>query len=219
MIELERPQDALPPLSDEVVPAARLALDNQAFTAQVRAQIEALRASRARIVDAGDTERRRLERDLHDGAQQRLVAVGLALQMLESKSPSPELEAARAGLLEAIAELRQVAHGIFPAILADAGLAAAVEALADDAPLRIRELPRDRLPAVVESAAYFVVAESVRRGGAAEVWAQRAEGCLILEIATDRVPVPLADFEDRVGAADGTLRADGSRLHVELPCA
>jgi signal transduction histidine kinase len=182
----------------------------------VRGQLDELRASRARIVAAGDAERRRLERDLHDGAQQRLVAVGLALRML---APSPQVDSAQAALQETIAELRAVAHGIFPAVLADEGLAAAIEALADDEPLRVGTLPRERMPPPVESAAYFVVAEAVRRAGAAQVSAARRDGLLVVDVTADHVPEPLADLEDRVGAADGTLEVDGRTLRVELPCA
>ena len=129
-----------PELVEEVASAARLALENERLQAEARAQLEDLRSSRARIVEAGDAERRRLERDLHDGAQQRLVGLSLALRLLRSRLGSDEdgelaarLDEAEAELGEAVAELRELAHGIHPAVLSDEGLAAAIEALAEDA--------------------------------------------------------------------------------------
>jgi signal transduction histidine kinase len=223
-----------PGLVEEVVAAARLELENERFQADLRAQLASLRASRARIVERGDGERRRLERDLHDGAQQRLVGLSLALRILRTRAsdPSPELERrldeADAELRATLAELRELASGIFPAVLADDGLAAALETLAETSSGRVavRSLPDERLDGAVEAAAYFVVAETLRRAraGRATVAAARRAGSLVVELdAEGSTDDALTDLEDRVGALEGTLEvsSDGERTRVraELPCA
>ncbi len=128
-----------------VTDAARLVLENERLQAEAKARLDELRRSRARIVEAGDAERRRLERDLHDGAQQRLAGLALSLRLLRSRVRSgadsqaaAELFAAETDVLEAIESLRMLAHGIFPAVLADGGLAAAIVALAEESPVPIR---------------------------------------------------------------------------------
>jgi signal transduction histidine kinase len=220
-----------PELVEEVASAARLALENERLQAEVRAQVEDLRASRARIVEAGDAERRRLERDLHDGAQQRLVGLLLALRLLraqlgadQDQQPAARLHEAEAELRRAVAELRELAHGIHPAVLSDEGLAAALEALAEGtlAPLRIAAVPQERFPPAVETAAYMVVAETAK-AGAARVSATRRNGVLIVDVETEAEPDGLVDLEDRVGALDGRLavkRAPGGRVRIraEIPC-
>jgi len=214
-------------LVEEVTASARLALENERLQADVRARLEELRASRARIVAAGDAERKRLERDLHDGAQQRLVGLSLSLRLLRSHLASPELENADAELRLAIEELRELAHGIFPAVLSDEGFAAAVEALTEDArvPIRLGALPEGRFAAPVENTAYTVVAETVgaaRRG--LSVCAAHTDGLLAIDLETEEADgLDLAGLEDRVGALDGLLTvASGSdgvvRIHAELPC-
>jgi signal transduction histidine kinase len=219
-------------LVDEVTTAARLALDNERLQAEVRARLEELRASRARIVGAGDVERKRLERDLHDGAQQRLVGLSLSLrlarmQLATNLNALARMDEADAELRRAIAELRELAHGIFPAVLADEGLAAAVEALAEDArvPIRIRGLPEGRYAAPVETAAYTVVAETARVAtNGLVVEASRSDDALFVEVETRGVVVlDLVALEDRVGALDGQLvvrrTEDGNvRIRAELPC-
>jgi signal transduction histidine kinase len=224
-----------PGLAEEVVAASRLALENERLHAELAAQLEDLRASRARIIATGDAERRRLERDLHDGTQQRLVGLLLSLRLARSKlGPSPDpsrisrIDQAESELRVALGELRELAHGIFPAVLADEGLAAAVEALAEDAtvPIRITALPAGRLEPVVETAAYFVVSEVVRRSGTSIIMigATRHGDHLVVEIDGDSDdPEALVDLEDRVGALDGRLKvqhkADGRvRIHAEIPC-
>jgi signal transduction histidine kinase len=224
-----------PGLAEEVAAASRLGLENERLQAELAAQLEDLRASRARIVAAGDAERRRLERDLHDGAQQRLVALSLSLRLARSKlGPSatigllPRIDQAQGELRVALGELRELAHGIFPAVLADEGLAAAVEALAEDAPvpIRITALPEGRLDPVVETAAYFVVSEVVSRSGASAVTvgARRRDGRLVVEIEADGDGAQvLVDLEDRVGALDGRLEVQheaGGRVSIraEIPC-
>jgi signal transduction histidine kinase len=155
---------------DALNAAAGLVLDNQRLTAELEQRLAEVRASRARLVAAGDEERRRLERDLHDGAQQRLVSVVLLLRMAgrqHGAALSPEVRALLAGTVEelqtAITELRELARGIRPAILTEAGLAAAVRSLADRVPMEVAlsvgTVPR--LDAAVEATAYFVTSEAV----------------------------------------------------------
>lgn len=217
-----------PALAAELADAARLALEHERLSAIRRAHLESLQASRGRIVATADAERRSLERDLHDGAQQRLatlaVAIRLARRQLASQDPSldAELASAEDGLREALAELRELAHGLIPAVLAHEGLKPAVEALADRSPsLVVGELPSGRFAAPVESAAYFLVAESVRRTGGADVAvsARRQNERLIVELeATTGIAGPTTDLEDRVGAVGGTLRATTRELSAEMPC-
>jgi signal transduction histidine kinase len=220
-----------PQLIDEVASAARLGLENERLQAEVRAQLEDLRASRARIIEAGDAERRRLERDLHDGAQQRLVGLSLALGLLQAQHGTGQnqqlaarLDEADAELRRAVAELRELAHGIHPAVLSDEGLAAAVEALAEatSAPLRIGAMPQERFPAAVETAAYLVIAETVK-AGPARVSVTRRDGVLVVDVETEAEPRRLVDLEDRVGALDGRLAvapAQGGRVRIraDIPC-
>ncbi len=218
-----------PELIEEAASAARLALENERLQAEARAQLEDLRSSRARIIEAGDAERRRLERDLHDGAQQRLVGLALALRLVRSRLGLDQehelalrLDEAEAELGRAVAELRELAHGIHPAALSDEGLAAAVEALAEEAPLRIAALPQERFPPAVETAAYLVVAQAVK-AGAARVSAERRDGALVVDVDTEGEPEGLLDLEDRIGALDGNLGVEhvtGHRVRIraEIPC-
>ncbi len=217
-----------PELVDEVVSAARLALDNERLQAEARAQLEDLRSSRVRIIEAGDAERRRLERDLHDGAQQRLVGLSLALRLLRSRLGRDHdrevglLATAEAELGQAVAELRELAHGIHPAVLSDEGLAAAVEALAEEAPVRIAALPQERFPAAVETAAYLVVAAAAKAGPALAS-AERRDGVLVVDVEAEAEPEGLLELEDRVGALDGNLAVErapggGVRIRAEIPC-
>ena len=203
----------------------RLALEHERLQAGVRAQLDALRASRMRIVEAGDAERRRLERDLHDGAQQRLVALTLNLRLAQRRQPGAgaELAAVEGDVRAAVAELRELAHGIHPSVLSDQGLAAALEALAEGVPrLALGELPAERFDAAVETAAYVAVTEALRQGepGRVAVSARRADGRLALELDSERpLDGSLLDLEDRIGALGGSLAIDAGRLLVELPCA
>ena len=217
-----------PELVEEVTSAARLALENERLQAEARAQLEDLRSSRARIIEAGDAERRRLERDLHDGAQQRLVGLSLALRLLRTRlGPDDDgqlglLIEAESELGLAIAELRELAHGIHPAVLSDEGLAPAVEALAEEVPLRIGDLPQERFSPAVETAAYLVVAEAAK-AGAASVRAASQDGALVVDVEAEAEPEGLVDLEDRVGALDGRLAVEraadgGVRIRAEIPC-
>src|SRR3954469_22703596 len=159
-----------PELVDEVGTAARPALDHERLEAELRAQLEELRASRARTVETGDAERRRLERDLHDGAQQRLVVLSLGLRLLRDqldRNTTGRLDTAESELKAALEDLRELGRGIYPAVLADEGLAAALDSLAEEAqiPITVGQMAPERLAAPVEAAAYFLVAELVKGSG------------------------------------------------------
>jgi signal transduction histidine kinase len=223
--------------------AAALTLENERLNAELRAQVEEVRASRARIVRAADEERRRLERDLHDGAQQRLVALALNLRLakdLDDVDAMHELIAeASEELSEATAELREFARGIHPAVLTDRGLESAIDALASRAPVpvEIQAIPAERLPPPVESTAYFVVAEALTNvaryshASHAEVEVTRRNGSLVVEIRDDGIGGAdpkrgsgLRGLADRVGAVDGRLRVTSERgagtvVHADIPCA
>ena len=217
-----------PAVAAELADAARLALEHERLGAIRRAHLERLRASRGRIVATADAERRSLERDLHDGAQQRLatlaVAIRLARRQLGSDDPrlDRDLAAAEDGLREALAELRELAHGLIPAVLAHEGLKPALEALADRAPrMVVGDLPAERFDAPVESAAYFLVAESLRRSGAGDVAvsARREDGRLLVRLdAAAGIAGSTTDLEDRVGAVGGTLTTTAHAVRAELPC-
>jgi signal transduction histidine kinase len=224
--------------------AARLALENARLQAELRAQLEEVRASRARIVEAGDAERRRLERDLHDGAQQRLLGIRLALRLARGeldkggRSINELLTEAEHELAQTLDELRALARGIHPAVLTDEGLGPAVETLARRAsvPVRIDTLPADRLPSAVEAAAYFVAAEALanvaKHANASEVRIsmRRIDDVLVIEIADDGVggadPATgsgLIGLRDRVEALNGRLSIErapdqGTRISAEIPC-
>jgi signal transduction histidine kinase len=224
--------------------AARLALENERLQAELRAQLGELRASRARIVAAGDAERRRLERDLHDGAQQRLLGLGLALQLVraelgdETNGAGELLDEAEAELAAAVEELRELARGIHPAVLTEEGLAPAVRTLAARAPLPVQlvDVLEERFAAPVEAAAYFVVAEALANvakhahASVARVSIVRAEGLLVVGVGDDGVGGAqasgrsgLAGLADRVHALDGrlTIESDvghGTTLTAAFPC-
>jgi signal transduction histidine kinase len=204
--------------------------------------MEELRASRARLVEAGDAERRRLERDLHDGAQSRLVALALLLRTARRRVTDDEqlaglLDNAQDELRTSLAELRELARGIHPAVLTERGLEPALHSLVARAPVPVTvEACDDRLPAPVESAAYFVVSEALAnvakyaRASHASVTVARRNGDLTVEVADDGVGGAdvargsgLRGLEDRLAALDGTLSLDspagrGTRLRARIPC-
>jgi signal transduction histidine kinase len=223
--------------------AAGMAIVNERLQAEVRAQLEEVRASRQRIVEAGDAERRRVERNLHDGAQQRMVTLALELAMLRERAAAhldmaASLDQAAAELKQAITELRELARGIHPAILTEEGLPAAVEALADRSPVQVRVVADfdGRLPAPIEATAYFVVAESLAnvtkyaRASAARVELSRRDGHLRVEVVDDGVGGAdasrgsgLRGLEDRVSAVRGSFRVHdapggGTCVLAEIPC-
>ncbi len=232
-----------PELLRSVAAAAGLAMENERLQAQLRARVEDLRASRARIVEAGTQERRRLERNLHDGAQQRLVALSLTLRLAQGKlHKDPDradalLNGAQEELTLALGELRELARGIHPAILSDRGLGAALEALAGRAPIAVElaAVPEDPLPEAIEAAAYFVVAEALTNvvkyahASQATVRVSRNNGHAVVEVADDGIGGAdpgrgsgLRGLADRVSALDGSMELDspagsGTRLRAEIP--
>ena len=235
-----------PGLVAAVSAAVRLAVENERLTAEVEAQLHEVRASRARIVAAGDAERRRVERDLHDGAQQRIVAMTLALRLAQAKlgaqtdpAVRESLDQASAEARAALAELRELARGIHPQILTEAGLAAAVETLAAKAPVPVTVDidPARRWTPEVESTAYFVVSEALANvakyahATCARVSAPIVGSTLRVEVADDGVGGAdggrgsgIRGLQDRVAALGGRLsiespRGQGTRVIAEIPVA
>jgi signal transduction histidine kinase len=225
----------------DVLIAAGLAIEIARLRVEVRRQLAEVAASRQRIVAAGDAERRRLERDLHDGAQQRLVSLGLALRHVQHELPAESdiratLDSAVDELGSTIGELRALASGIRPPRL-DEGLAAALSDLARNTPLPVDvDVCLDRLPGAVETAAYFVACEAltnaVKHAGASRIAVRiwRADGQLRLLVEDDGIGgatagdgTGLAGLADRIDAEGGHLQVDspegaGTRVHAELPC-
>jgi signal transduction histidine kinase len=189
---------------------------------------EQLTASRARIVESSDAARRRIERDLHDGAQQHLVSLALSLRMLQSRLDDPELagelESARRELDQALAELRELAHGIHPSVLTDRGLGPALMTLANRSrvPVELETVNCAGLPAAVETAAYFVVAESLTnvakhaRSGHAEVRVRVEGRWATIEVQDDGVGGADASGSGLRGLSD-RVSAIGGALEVESP--
>jgi signal transduction histidine kinase len=221
-------------LLEEVLTAARIAVENERLQAEVRAQLEDLRASRARIVETGDAERRRLERDLHDGAQQSLLALSYDLRLARTAAVAENephvatlLASAADQARDALGELRELAHGIYPAILAEAGLTPALATLADGAPLPVELGPvtSDRYETPVETAAYLAVAgmidEAAGRGATyVTVGVGREEERLVVTIEHDGAEPSsdLVHLADRVGALGGTIELAQGSLRAEIPC-
>lgn len=228
-------------LFDAAVQTSGLALKNAQLQAQAaREKLEQVRASRARIVEAGLAERRRIERDLHDGVQQHLL--GLAAQLTVAMTQTTDAAAhgslaqVRDGLREVLAELRDLAHGIHPAVLSQSGLAAALEDVAERLPLPVRvTAPATRVATAVEATAYFVACEALAnvvkhaRAGSATVTVSVDESRLDLQIADDGVGGVesrghgLSNIVDRVNALDGEVTivsppGQGTRLEVRIPC-
>ena len=224
--------------------AAALAVGHERLEAQLRARVEQLRTSRARIVEAGTAERRRLERDLHDGAQQRLVSLSLTLRLAQARIATDPVAAgtlmagAQEELTLALAELRELARGIHPAVLSARGLDAALEALAERSPVPVAFAAtpgEDRLPEAVEAAAYFVVAEALTNvvkyadASKATISVTRRDGTAVVEITDDGVGgadprrgTGLRGLADRVSALDGSLALEsepgqGTCLRAEIP--
>jgi signal transduction histidine kinase len=223
--------------------ATALLLDNQRLEAELRANAAELRASRARLVEAGDAERRRLERNLHDGAQSRLVALALSLRLSRGRiqdgsEQAVVIDAALHEVKQSLQELRELARGIHPAVLSERGLEPAVRSLAARSPVPVELLGAagERLPAAVETAAYFVICEALTNvakyahANHAKVRMQRVDGRLLLEISDDGIggasPTTgsgLHGLSDRVAALNGAFEVEspaggGTRLRVEFPC-
>ena len=232
-----------PELMDAVAATARLALENQRLHVELRAQLDEVRASRARIVAAGDVERRRLERDLHDGAQQRLLALGIALQLARAELPEGTASAdelladAEQELREALDELRELARGIHPAILTDGGLAPALRTLAERTPIPVSIVATERrLPPAVDTATYFIVSEALAnvvkhaRASRVSVAVGTDANHVVVDVEDDGVGGAdaalgsgLRGLQDRVHALGGRLSVEsrpgtGTRVRAELPC-
>ena len=231
-------------LLDAAGAAARLALENERLHAELRAQLAEIRASRARIVEAGDVERRRLERDLHDGAQQRLLGMGLALQLAraqlgpDANGVSELLAEADGELRAALDELRELARGIHPAVLTEQGLGSALRTLAERSPVPVHlsAEPEPRFAAAAEAAVYFLVSEAL-----ANVAKHARASKVDLRVVSDgqAVTVDLVDdgsggaeasrgsglrgLTDRIQALDGRVEiasrpGHGTTIHAEIPC-
>jgi signal transduction histidine kinase len=223
--------------------ATALMLENQRLDAELRARLVELRASRARLVEAADGERRRIERDLHDGAQSRLVALALNLRLArmsvsDGSDSAALLDGSIDELGQSLKELRDLARGIHPVVLSERGLEPAVRALAARAPVPVDIVARaaGRLPAAVETAAYFVVSEALTNvskyahAERATVRVERVDGQLLVEVIDDGVGGAsagngsgLRGLADRVAALSGTLEVSsppgqGTRLRAQLPC-
>ncbi|MFF4353050.1 histidine kinase [Streptomyces sp. NPDC001530] len=211
-----------PSTIDDLLSGVHMALEHERLHAESLAQLAALRASGARIVTAGDEERRRLERDLHDGAQQRLVglALGLRLLRMRARTPAPHLDQAEAELEQAISELRRLARGLYPVLLKEAGLAVALEALGQTRDLRIEDVPRVRYPDVLESTVYLVVAR-LSENRPTRVSVDRCHGQLITYVAVTGEMPDLADLADRITTLEGALTSrteqGETRVTVQLP--
>jgi signal transduction histidine kinase len=231
-------------LVQAVVGAAALALDNERLAAELRASVKELRASRARIVETADAARRAIERDLHDGAQQQLVALALSLRLARTRVDRDPAEAARMldaasrDLRAALQSLRELARGIHPAVLSDHGLGMALDALAQrfPFPVEIAAAPDERLPDTIEAAAYFVVAEAITNvaryahATLATVAVEREGAALVISVADDGIggadPAAgsgLRGLSDRVAALDGRLSVDsppgrGTVVRAVIPC-
>ena len=240
----DRALDEEPELLQSVGAAAGIALENGRLHAELRARLEELRESRVRVLEAGQKERQRLERNLHDGAQQRLVALSLELGLLEDRladDPAARtgIDQARGEVAMSLAELRDVARGIHPAVLTGHGLSVALESIVARAPVPVRLTVEieGRLPEQVEVAAYYVVSESLTNIGK-HAHASRAtaaigqtDGGLVVEVVDDGVGGAdtergsgLRGLADRVEALGGRLRVwtpvgGGTRVKAEIPCA
>jgi signal transduction histidine kinase len=233
-----------PELLDAVAAALSISLENAHLHVELRARLEDLRGSRERIVESAQGERQRLERNLHDGAQQRLVALSLDLALLEEqlagdRSAMEHVHKAREEVAASLDELREIAHGIHPAVVTGHGLAVALEQLAARAavPIRLKVEVPGRLSEAIEVASYYVVAESLTNVGKyaqaseATVDVSRSKGFLLVEVTDNGIGGAdtergsgLRGLADRVEALGGRLRVwspagGGTRVQAEIPCA
>jgi len=235
----------VPEFTTALVPLMRIAMERDRLHRDLVSKLDQLRASRLRILETADAERRRLERNLHDGAQQRLVALSLALRLARKQLDS-DPDAARAALAAAgdelslaLDELRELARGLHPAVLSDHGLRTAVHALATRAPLpvEIEDVPDGRLPEPVEAGAYYLIAEALTNvtkyaeASVVRVRVEASDGRLVVEVTDDGVggadPAGgsgLRGLADRVEALGGSLEVvspvgEGTTLRAEIPLA
>jgi signal transduction histidine kinase len=233
-----------PELLEAVTAAAGIAIENARLQAELKARLEELRGSRSRVIAAGESERKRLERNLHDGAQQRLIALSLELSLLEERLESDpdartQLGQARQEIAASLGELREVARGLHPAVVTGHGLDVALEQLVARAPVPIRltVVVGERLPEQLEVAAYYLVSESLANVGkhaqasSGSVEIRRGDGVLVVEVVDDGIGGAdtetgsgLRGLADRVEALGGRLRVwspvnGGTRVKAEIPCA
>jgi signal transduction histidine kinase len=233
-----------PELLDAVTAAAAIAIENGRLHVELSARLEEVKGSRARVIEAGQKERQRLERNLHDGAQQRLIALSLELSLLEDRlagdqDATARLEAARREIAASLEELREVARGLHPAVVSAHGLAVALEQLSAHAavPVHLAVNVEPRLPEPVEVAAYYLVSESLANVGkhahasTATVEVTRTERGMVAEVTDDGVGGAdsergsgLRGLADRVETLGGRLRVwspagGGTRVRAEIPCA
>jgi signal transduction histidine kinase len=205
---------------DELVAATHLGLEHEGLTARARSEERDLRASGVRLLTARDSERRRLERDLHDGAQQRLVGMALGLQLLSRTCPDAQVETARKQLALAIEEVRAIAQGLSPPVLVDAGLVPAIRALAEKRDLRVMAPDLGRFDRAAEITAYQIV-ENATHGAPAGVTLSRQDHALRMSLTVERSVPDLTTAADRVVTLGGRIavdRGDGTTaLDVELP--
>jgi signal transduction histidine kinase/DNA-binding NarL/FixJ family response regulator len=218
-------------LVNSVCAAAGLTLENERLKAELRARLVELQASRARLVGATDAERRRIERDLHDGTQQRLVSIAMSLGLLESKLPAglteaqPIVHEARTELAAALAELRDLTQGIHPTILVERGLPAALDELCQRSPVpaHLQAALDERLPEQVESAAYFFVSEALNNAAkhshASEVrvTASREASQLVVEVADDGIGGAASGGGSGLRGLADRIEALGGRFTVSSP--
>lgn len=240
LIRHDRSLNEEPALLTAAGSATRLILENARLQAEVRAQLLEVRESRTRIMAATNEARARLERDLHDGAQQRLLAIGIALQLLRQQPGDPTLlEAAESELSSALAEMRELASGIHPAVLTDLGVVAALEALAARQGTRVRldvPAPVRRHSPEVEAAAYFSASEAITNAlkhaapAAVHVSVADSDGPLVVQVRDDGPGGAdiggsgLMGVRDRLASVDGSLTVvsppgHGTELIMEIPCA
>jgi signal transduction histidine kinase len=235
--------DDEPELLDAVSAAAGIALENARLQAELRARLDELQESRARVLSAEQDERRRLERNLHDGAQQRLISLSLDLKRLERRlgddpDAQAEIDQARSEIATSLEELRTIARGLHPAVVSGHGLQVALDTLAAKAtiPVALSTNLQGRLDEAIEVAAYYVVSESLANVGkhaqasAASVSVGRDDGSLVVEVTDDGIGgadaeqgTGLRGLADRVEARGGRLRVwtprgGGTRVRAEIPC-
>jgi signal transduction histidine kinase len=242
MVDLDGRLADEPRLVEAALSAAALPLENAALHARAAVRLAEVAASRSRIVEADDVNRRRIERDLHDGPQQRLVALALRLRMAERElgdhRAAAVLAEAVAELRATVDELRELTRGILPPVLADEGLAVALRTAAARMPVPVTlDITTERLPPTIEATAWFFVCEGMTNaakhahGAALTVGVRRADGIVLVEVTdaggggAQLTPGGgLQGLADRVAAVGGRLElisppGGGTRLRAELPCA
>ena len=208
-----------------------MAIDNERLQAELLAQLAELKSSQIRIVQTSDVERRRLERNLHDAAQHAVLALSYEIRLAMAAVGTPGrrdlhqlMQRAMTAVQYAVDQLRQLAHGIYPAVLTEFGLKPALASLADTTPIRVEigSVASDRLPPLVERTAYLAAADVIDQAVSAgtdelTIAAVAADGDLVVEIRGTDV-TPTTAFSDRLGALGGQIIRTSEGLRVEIPC-